>query len=104
MEHIANEVERSRKAGSGRRFCRERLEDSRNGMCRKRSRRAKEADIGVACGRGEGLLFAGGKTLRKVKEDEIVSELLKLAGEYTGSDNEKDSDRIDRFLQIGGFH
>lgn len=43
---------------------------------------AKGADIGVACGKGEGLLFAGGKTLRKVKEEEIVSELLKLAREH----------------------
>lgn len=38
---------------------------------------AKEADVGVACGVGEGLLFKKGKILRKVKENEIVDELVK---------------------------
>lgn len=38
---------------------------------------AKEADIGVAGGDGCGVLFKHGEILRKVSEDEIVSELLK---------------------------
>ena len=38
---------------------------------------AKEADIGVAGGDGCGMLFKHGEILRKVKEDEIVEELLK---------------------------
>lgn len=38
---------------------------------------AKEADIGVAGGDGCGMLFKHGEILRKVKEDEIVDELLK---------------------------
>ena len=29
---------------------------------------AKEADIGVACGRGAGVLFRGGRLLRRVTE------------------------------------
>ena len=37
---------------------------------------ARGADIGVACGRGSGLLIAGGETLRKVPEDRIVDELF----------------------------
>jgi (E)-4-hydroxy-3-methylbut-2-enyl-diphosphate synthase len=44
---------------------------------------AKEADIGLACGRGFGVLFKGGKVLRKVPAarmaDELISEVLKLA-------------------------
>ncbi len=36
---------------------------------------AREADIGVAGGKGEGLLFRHGRTLRKVKEEEILSAL-----------------------------
>ncbi|PTX65033.1 4-hydroxy-3-methylbut-2-en-1-yl diphosphate synthase [Melghirimyces profundicolus] len=47
---------------------------------------AKEADIGIAGGRGEGLLFRHGKTIRKVPEDQMVEELKKeidkLAEEY----------------------
>ena len=39
---------------------------------------AREADYGVACGRGEGLLFAKGEIIRKVKEEDIADELLKL--------------------------
>ena len=37
---------------------------------------AKEADVGVAAGRGVGLLFAHGKPLRKVPEAEIVDALM----------------------------
>jgi (E)-4-hydroxy-3-methylbut-2-enyl-diphosphate synthase len=42
---------------------------------------ARDADIGVACGRGQGLIFAGGKPVRKVPEDRIVDELLSEIGE-----------------------
>lgn len=38
---------------------------------------AKEADIGVAGGDGCGVLFKHGEVLRKVSEEDIVSELLK---------------------------
>ena len=45
---------------------------------------AKEADIGIACGRGKGVIFKQGKLLRKVKETDIVCEFVnevkKLAG------------------------
>lgn len=48
----------------------------RHGMRRQRTRRGRGADIGVACGRGTGLLIAGGETLRKVPEERIVDELF----------------------------
>lgn len=38
---------------------------------------AREADIGLAGGRGEGLLFRKGEILRKVPEKELVDELMK---------------------------
>ena len=38
---------------------------------------ARDADIGIAGGNGEGLIFKKGEILRKVKESEIVSELIK---------------------------
>ncbi|HZK42794.1 MAG TPA: flavodoxin-dependent (E)-4-hydroxy-3-methylbut-2-enyl-diphosphate synthase [Syntrophomonadaceae bacterium] len=38
---------------------------------------AREADFGIAGGRGQGLIFKKGEIVRKVKEDELVSELLK---------------------------
>ena len=37
---------------------------------------AREADIGVAGGIGEGLIFQKGEILRKVKEDEIIPALM----------------------------
>lgn len=37
---------------------------------------AREADIGIAGGAGEGLLFRNGQTVRKVKESEIVDALI----------------------------
>lgn len=39
---------------------------------------AKDADVGVACGREEGLLFVKGEKLRKVPADAIVGELFAL--------------------------
>ena len=38
---------------------------------------AREADIGVAGGCGEGLIFKKGEILRKVPEDMILTELKK---------------------------
>lgn len=38
---------------------------------------AREADIGVAGGKGEGLIFKKGKIIKKVPEDKIIEELLK---------------------------
>lgn len=47
---------------------------------------AREADIGIAGARGEGLLFMKGKTVRKVPEETMVDELKmeidKLAAEW----------------------
>lgn len=47
---------------------------------------AKEADIGIAGARGEGLLFKKGKTVRKVPEatmvEELKKEIDKMAEEY----------------------
>jgi (E)-4-hydroxy-3-methylbut-2-enyl-diphosphate synthase len=40
---------------------------------------AREADVGVACGKGEGLLFARGEVVGKVKEKDIVAAVVRLA-------------------------
>ncbi len=37
---------------------------------------AKEADIGIACGKGTGVIFKKGKIIKRVKEKDIVRELL----------------------------
>jgi (E)-4-hydroxy-3-methylbut-2-enyl-diphosphate synthase len=37
---------------------------------------AREADVGIAGGRGEGLLFRGGKVLRKCPQGELVQALI----------------------------
>jgi (E)-4-hydroxy-3-methylbut-2-enyl-diphosphate synthase len=42
---------------------------------------AKGADIGVACGDGEGLIFEHGEIIKKVSENEIIGELIALAQE-----------------------
>jgi len=38
---------------------------------------AREADIGIAGGQGEGMIFKKGRLLKKVKEEELLPELLK---------------------------
>lgn len=38
---------------------------------------AREADIGIAGGKGEGIIFKKGKIIKKVKEEDLVEELMK---------------------------
>lgn len=38
---------------------------------------AREADFGVACGKGRGLIFKKGKPVKNVKEEDISKELIK---------------------------
>ena len=38
---------------------------------------AREADIGIAGGDGEGLIFRRGEILRKVPQEQLVDELMK---------------------------
>ncbi len=38
---------------------------------------AREADIGIAGGNGEGIIFKKGKIIKKVKEEELLEELIK---------------------------
>ncbi|MED5075266.1 flavodoxin-dependent (E)-4-hydroxy-3-methylbut-2-enyl-diphosphate synthase, partial [Anoxybacillus geothermalis] len=56
---------------------------------------AREADIGIAGARGEGLLFRHGKIVRKVPEEQMVEELKKeidkLAEEYFAKQKEKEA-------------
>lgn len=43
---------------------------------------AKGSDIGVACGKGKGVIFSGGEVIKTVAEEAIADEIIKLAGEY----------------------
>lgn len=37
---------------------------------------ARDADIGIACGKGQGMIFVHGEPVRKVREEEMVEELF----------------------------
>ena len=43
---------------------------------------AREADIGIACGKGEALMFKHGETLRKVPIEKAADELMKEIEEF----------------------
>ena len=47
---------------------------------------AREADVGIAGGKGEGLIFRKGKILRKVPEHVLVEELFKEIDEIIGEE------------------
>ncbi|MGF7186012.1 (E)-4-hydroxy-3-methylbut-2-enyl-diphosphate synthase [Desulfitispora alkaliphila] len=53
---------------------------------------AREADIGIAGGKGEGLLFKKGEVMKKLPEKELVDELLSqiedIVTNYRGESNE----------------
>jgi (E)-4-hydroxy-3-methylbut-2-enyl-diphosphate synthase len=59
---------------------------------------AKEADIGIAGARGEGLLFRHGKVVRKIPEKDMVAELKKeidkLAEEYYRKQSEQQEEGV----------
>lgn len=68
---IANEVE---KRLSG---CRKDIKVAVMGCIVNGPGEAREADIGIAGGKGEGLIFKKGKIIKKVKENDLVDELIK---------------------------
>ena len=41
---------------------------------------AKEADLGIAGGNGEGIIFAKGKVIKRVAEEDLIKELMKEVG------------------------
>ncbi len=43
---------------------------------------AREADVGIAGGKGEGLLFKKGEVIKKVKEEELLSALMEEIQKY----------------------
>ncbi|MCK9310185.1 MAG: flavodoxin-dependent (E)-4-hydroxy-3-methylbut-2-enyl-diphosphate synthase [Candidatus Cloacimonetes bacterium] len=43
---------------------------------------AREADFGIAGGKGEGLLFASGEIVKKVPEDRLVAELVTMVQDH----------------------
>ncbi|MFV9509820.1 flavodoxin-dependent (E)-4-hydroxy-3-methylbut-2-enyl-diphosphate synthase [Tepidibacillus sp. LV47] len=47
---------------------------------------AREADVGVAGGNGEGLIFRHGKIIRKVKEEDLFEELVKEINDITNNE------------------
>ena len=46
---------------------------------------ARTADVGIAGGKGEGLLFRKGQIIKKVPEAELVSELFNEIDNILGS-------------------
>jgi (E)-4-hydroxy-3-methylbut-2-enyl-diphosphate synthase len=43
---------------------------------------AREADLGVACGKNMGLIFQKGEIIKRVSEDEIVDTMVKMIEEF----------------------
>ncbi len=56
---------------------------------------AKEADIGLACGRGVGVIFKKGKLYRRVDEDKIVAEFVEEVRILAGA-HEKDKKNVEQ--------
>jgi hypothetical protein len=47
---------------------------------------ARRADIGIAGGNGEGLIFRKGEIIRKVNEEDLVEELIKEVNQITNAE------------------
>ncbi|MCQ2546018.1 MAG: flavodoxin-dependent (E)-4-hydroxy-3-methylbut-2-enyl-diphosphate synthase [Clostridia bacterium] len=85
LERIAEDVERRAGKLMEAGFARKGIKLAVMGCAVNGPGEAREADYGVACGKGEGLLFSKGEIVKKVKEEDIAEELIKLVT------NEKDS-------------
>ena len=48
---------------------------------------SKEADYGISAANGMGFLFKDGKTIKKVKEEEIVDTLIEVLQESKENEN-----------------
>lgn len=48
---------------------------------------AREADLGVACGSGEAVLFMKGETVGKIKEDEILDRIYQEVMDFVPKEN-----------------
>ena len=48
---------------------------------------AREADIGVACGKGDALLFRKGETIGKIREEDIVGTLVEEVKNWKSTNN-----------------
>lgn len=73
---IAEEVEERLKA------CRKNIKVAIMGCIVNGPGEAREADIGIAGGKGEGLLFKRGQIIKKVKEEFLVKELINEIEKY----------------------
>ena len=67
---IANEVEEKLSA------CNKNIKVAIMGCIVNGPGEAREADIGIAGGKGEGLIFKKGQIIKKVKEEDLVHELF----------------------------
>ncbi|MDH4210883.1 MAG: flavodoxin-dependent (E)-4-hydroxy-3-methylbut-2-enyl-diphosphate synthase [candidate division WOR-3 bacterium] len=75
MEHIARDVERRlKKYGSF-------MKVAVMGCVVNGPGEAREADFGIACGKGIGAVFAKGKEIRRVKESKLVETLFEVIDE-----------------------
>ena len=52
---------------------------------------ASLADVGIAGGAGVGIIFAGGKMVKKVFEKDLVDELMKEIGRLRHDSQSKDT-------------
>ena len=73
LQNIAEQIS-SRLKGQG---CKEQIKIAIMGCEVNGPGEAKEADIGIACGKGTGVIFKKGRIIKRVKEKDIVKELLK---------------------------
>ena len=56
---------------------------------------SRDADLGIACGRGQGVLFRNGEKIRNVPEDQIVDELFREIEARYGAAIESDAGEKD---------
>ena len=82
LEKIASEIETRLSALEKTRAGGKKLKVAVMGCAVNGPGEAGEADIGVACGRGEALIFCRGEIIKKVKESEITEETARMVMNY----------------------
>ncbi len=78
LEKIASEIESKLSMVEEKRASGKKLKVAVMGCAVNGPGEAREADIGVACGKGEALIFCRGEIIKKVNEKDIVEETARM--------------------------
>ena len=63
---------------------------------------AREADLGIAAGKGKGVIFKRGEIIRNVQESEMVDALIEEIEKWEAEERERGTLPVEKRVEAGG--